>query len=219
MLRSELSVGDKVLFGSRRGEETLGEIVKLNPRRAKVKTLEDRGRRRTSTAGAVWTVPYSLIQPAPTDAKPQEKVAPEERGHRDFSRQTTDFAKGDRVWFEGRAGKKVTGTVIRVNKRSVSVEPDDARTRYWRVAPYMLRKEGDTTPVREQTKRSEEEILNDLRRIEAQLEPENLYCDGERSHYQARIIANRLRAQQKKLIRELGRVPTDEEIWGVSFAV
>jgi len=181
-----------------------------------VKTLEDRGRRRTSTAGAVWTVPYSLISRAPTDAKPQEKVAPEERGVRDYSRQSSDFAKGDRVKFEGRAGKLVTGTVLRVNKRSVSIEPDDGRVRYWRVAPSMLRKVGETAPVVPVTTRTEEEILNDLRSIECQLSPENLYCDGERSNYQARIIASRLRAQQKKLIRELGRTPTDHEVWGIA---
>jgi len=219
MQRSDLSVGDKVLFGSRRGEETLGEIVKLNPSRAKVRTLEDRGRVRHSATGAVWTVPYSLISRAPTDAKPQEKVAPEERGIRDYSRQSSDFAKGDRVKFEGRAGKMHTGTVLRVNKRTVSVTPDDGRVHYWRVAPSILRKEGESAPVVPVTTRTEDEILNELRRIENALSPENLYCDGERSHYQARIVASRLRKEQKQLHRELGRVPTDTEIWGVRFAV
>jgi hypothetical protein len=219
MQRSDLSVGDKVIFGSRRGEETLGEIVKLNPRRAKVRTLEDRGRVRHSTTGAVWTVPYSLISKAPEGAKPQEKAAPEERGVRDFGRQAADFKKGDRVKFEDRVGKIITGTVIRVNQRSVSVEPDDGRSRYWRVAPSMLRREGETVPVRPVTKRTEEEILRDLSTVECNLSPENLTCDGELPRYQVQRRYSKLMAEKRALIRELGREPTDQEIWGVSFAV
>lgn len=55
-------VGQKVHFGRPNGEKTLGEIIKLNPSKARIRTLEDRGSR--SVAGVVWTVPYSLIKPA-----------------------------------------------------------------------------------------------------------------------------------------------------------
>jgi hypothetical protein len=54
----------KVVFGRGNGEKTLGEIVKINPTKAKVKTLESRGNGRGSDIGSVWTVPYSLMQPA-----------------------------------------------------------------------------------------------------------------------------------------------------------
>ena len=55
-------VGQKVFFGRPNGEKTLGEIVKLNPSKAKVRTLEGRGS--NSVAGVVWGVPYTLLKPA-----------------------------------------------------------------------------------------------------------------------------------------------------------
>jgi hypothetical protein len=63
MLVHEARVGMKVMFGRSNGEQTLGEIVKINPTKAKVKTLESRGSGRGSMAGAVWGVPYSLMKP------------------------------------------------------------------------------------------------------------------------------------------------------------
>lgn len=64
MLIHEARVGMKVFFGRGNGEKTLGEIVKINPTKAKVKTLQTRGNGRGSSVGAVWTVPYSLMHPA-----------------------------------------------------------------------------------------------------------------------------------------------------------
>lgn len=55
------NVGDIVRFGRPNGELTLGKIIKLNPTKAKVETLESRGTGRAAAAGAVWTVPYSLM--------------------------------------------------------------------------------------------------------------------------------------------------------------
>jgi len=220
MQRSELSVGDKVIFGRGRGEKTLGEIVKLNPTKAKVRTLEARGTQRVTTVGAVWTVPYGIIAKASDEAKPQEKVSKNVQSVRDFSRKAADFTKGDRVWFVGRAGKKIVGTVIRVSKKTCSVDPDDKRVPYWRVPPSMLKREGEavTAPVTApKAKRPEVEILRDLCRVEGNLSPENLTCDGELSYYQVRIRASKLNAEKRALIAELGRDPTDEEIWGISF--
>lgn len=70
MQRSDCHVGQRVIFGrpGPRAEKTLGEIVKLNPKKAKVKILEDRGQ--NSQAGQIWGVPYSLMAPAPADAQP-----------------------------------------------------------------------------------------------------------------------------------------------------
>jgi hypothetical protein len=65
MLREHCKVGMKVVFGRGNGEKTLGEVVKVNPSKCKVKTLQDRGR--NSPAGAVWNVPYSLMTPAEVD--------------------------------------------------------------------------------------------------------------------------------------------------------
>lgn len=64
MQRSEAYVGQKVVFGRRRGEQTLGEITKINLKTAGVQTLEDRGRQRRSGAGRTWKVPFSLMRTA-----------------------------------------------------------------------------------------------------------------------------------------------------------
>jgi hypothetical protein len=57
-----LRVGNKVYFGRPNGEQTLGEVVKVNRKSVKVKTLEDRGRTGRSQAGVVWRVPPSLCR-------------------------------------------------------------------------------------------------------------------------------------------------------------
>lgn len=61
MTIQEAKVGMKVRFGRGNGQWTLGEIVKINPTKAKVKTLESRGHGRGSDVGAVWSVPYSMM--------------------------------------------------------------------------------------------------------------------------------------------------------------
>ena len=71
MLIHEAKVGMKVVFGRGNGEQTLGEIVKVNPTKAKVKTLEGRGAGRGSNVGAVWSVPYSMMKPADATQTPQ----------------------------------------------------------------------------------------------------------------------------------------------------
>jgi len=67
MNRDEGKVGMKVLFGRSNGQQTLGEIVKVNPRKFKVKQLEERGVRKSHSVGTVWTVPPSLCTPARAD--------------------------------------------------------------------------------------------------------------------------------------------------------
>jgi hypothetical protein len=60
----DAQVGMKVMFGRPNGEQTLGEIVKINPTKAKVKALASRGNGRGSEVGTIWTVPYSLMTPS-----------------------------------------------------------------------------------------------------------------------------------------------------------
>jgi hypothetical protein len=60
MIRKEdCRINMPVLFGRPNGEKTPGIIVKLNDKKAKVKTTEARGSR--TSAGEEWGVPYSLL--------------------------------------------------------------------------------------------------------------------------------------------------------------
>lgn len=54
-----------------------------------------------------------------------------------------------------------------------------------------------------------------LKRIESNLSPENLFADGERPRNQARALERKLLAERKKVIDALGYEPTDREIWGI----
>jgi hypothetical protein len=141
MNKADCKVGMKVFFGRERGQKTLGEIVKVNRTRAKVRTLEVRGHRAAAKAGEVWTVPFSMLTEAGTDATPG-------------------------------------------------------------------------TPPPAKPKRSHSEIIEDLKRVEFNLEPEVLYQDGERPRAQAQRIGRRLQAERNALVRELGREPTSQELWG-----
>jgi hypothetical protein len=48
----------EVIFGRGNGEQTRGVIEKINRTKAKVRTIESRGK---TMAGTVWSVPYSLM--------------------------------------------------------------------------------------------------------------------------------------------------------------
>jgi hypothetical protein len=61
MNRDECRVGMIVEFGRENGERTKGIIVKMNPKKAKVRILESRGAGRGSEAGSQWGVPYSMM--------------------------------------------------------------------------------------------------------------------------------------------------------------
>lgn len=70
MNREDCKVGMRVYFGRERGERTLGEIIKINRKSAKIKTLESRG---SKDVGSVWNVDYNLLQPAIGVAAPAKK--------------------------------------------------------------------------------------------------------------------------------------------------
>jgi len=143
---SGFAVGDRVLFGRPNGEKTLGEIVKINPTKAKVKTLEERGMYHQRQAGGVWTVPYGLMTRAGEDGRGVSTPAP---------------------------------------------QPSQPRPR-----------------------RTEAEILEEFLHVECALSPENLTCDGELPRAQVRQRYAKLMKDRRDLIRELGREPSDAEIWG-----
>jgi hypothetical protein len=72
--RNDFHVGQEVMFGRNRGQQTRGKIVKLNPKKAKVQNLELRGYRQAATVGETWIVPYSLISAVNGEAQTETQV-------------------------------------------------------------------------------------------------------------------------------------------------
>ena len=52
-------------------------------------------------------------------------------------RSMLQYAIGDRVWFQSGDGRRVSGSLVRYNKKSVSVLADDGCR--WTVSPSLLR--------------------------------------------------------------------------------
>lgn len=63
-------------------------------------------------------------------------------------------------------------------------------------------------------KRSEKELIEAIRDVDCALSPENLWCDGEATAAHAKREEKRLRKERAALIKELGREPTFEELYG-----
>lgn len=134
------------------------------------------------------------------------------------------FKINDVVTFGRPNGEQTLGKVVKVNRSSILIEQMEergvSRVRQagakWRVHPSLVRlanvASAPAKPV--VVSMSEAEILLRLRKIEFGLEPEVLYCDGERSPSEARRIAARLRSERADLVKMLGREPTSNEIWG-----
>jgi hypothetical protein len=73
------SIGDRVTFGRKNGEKTLGTVVKINRKSIGVKTLERRGNRR-SGVGRIWRVHPSLVSPVSDSSdRAGAEVGPAER--------------------------------------------------------------------------------------------------------------------------------------------
>lgn len=74
MLPEHCKVGMHVYFGRENGEKTLGEVIKINRVKVKVKILEDRGNGRGSIPGSVWLVPFSMMEPKDAKEKTVERL-------------------------------------------------------------------------------------------------------------------------------------------------
>jgi hypothetical protein len=75
MTRDEAYVGQKVYFGRKNGEKSLGEVTKVNRKNLKVRLLEARGTYRSYKVGGLWSVPPSLCWPA-DEGKPAQVTKP-----------------------------------------------------------------------------------------------------------------------------------------------
>lgn len=90
---SDIKKGDKVYFGRNFGEKTLGEVVKVNRVKVKVRQLESRGTYKSHPVGTVWTVPVSLLTKADAgSAASAPRVMPVEVQNRLRDNQDRDFA-------------------------------------------------------------------------------------------------------------------------------
>ena len=126
-------VGDLVLFGRENGEKTEGRVVGINPKTVKVEQTDARGGR---PVGTVWRVAPSFIYPlegkvAPPSLAPILAVPPMPGAAKPA------FRIGQRATFSGK-GRTVTGTIVRVNTKTVTLEDCDDGSRGWRVSPGML---------------------------------------------------------------------------------
>ena len=62
-------------------------------------------------------------------------------------------------------------------------------------------------------KLTEAQLIEELRVVECELSPENLYCDGEISHTAAMRKQKKLNTRRAKAVKALGREPTEAELW------
>lgn len=126
-----MKVGSQVVFGRPNGEQTKGEVIKINRKSVKVKQTEVRfGNSRTRNVGAVWNVHPTLL-------KLEGGSTPTPRTQTQQTSNTRTFKRGGKVSFRSRTGEVLEGFVKRVNAKTVSVEPHKGSMRYWRV-PFGL---------------------------------------------------------------------------------
>jgi hypothetical protein len=74
MNREDCRIGMIVEFGRENGQRTKGVIVKMNPKKAKIRIIESRGAGRGSQTGSLWVVSYGVIVAA-QDATTETTIA------------------------------------------------------------------------------------------------------------------------------------------------
>ncbi len=139
----------------------------------------------------------------------------------------SNFRVGQEVVFGRPNGEKTLGRVVKVNPKSLKVQQTEARGGrasglVWTVSPVFVKPTGQMTsppeaPKVATPKRSDDEILEDFRRVYCDLSPENLSCDGELAPSAVRARATVLHNKLKALAKELGRMVSEEEALGFSY--
>jgi len=64
-------------------------------------------------------------------------------------------------------------------------------------------------------KRTDKEIISEIRGCYSDLSPENLYCDGERSQEDAEDERDSITRKLEDLFKELGRHITESQAYGM----
>ena len=132
-----MTIGSSVIFGRPNGEQTRGEVVKINRKSVKVKQTEVRfGNGRTRSVGAVWNVHPSCLR-LEEGSTPTPRTQTPQTSNTSNTSNTRTFQRGEKVSFRSRTGKVLEGFVKSVNRKTVSVEPYKGSMKYWRV-PFSL---------------------------------------------------------------------------------
>lgn len=120
---------------------------------------------------------------------------------------STDFPNGHTFMFLNRT-YKVNGSRPGRDFNWVLAErqPDGKQFRF---------RPSDIPGAKPKVKRPESEILEALRDVESGLSPENLSCDGIASRAHINQTYRRLMMEKRALVAELGREPTDKELYNI----
>lgn len=176
MRREDGHKGMKVYFGRSNGEQTLGEIVKVNPKNFKIKQLEDRGVQKHHATGKVWSCPPSLCTPA-DEASPQAPTQHPEPTGRKLPRGTHYVkwtATEDVVFTNIKAGEERRGLFLRRKQGNAYVYPIDC------MSGFKLEVEVPERLCQPDQPWDRDEVMNMALHIESRLSPEALTADGER---------------------------------------
>jgi len=196
---SDFKVGDRVYFGRTRGEKTLGTVVKVNPKRLKVRQEEARGSMRSYPVGTVWTVPPVLCSQVSGDVTPTPAPMP-------TPRKVSGLTVGTTVEFKGFSwAARGEATLVGVVTKTGSTLEAYGEGRFHNLH--------DPTTVKAVGRRSDADIVKACSAVYGSLSPENLTCDGELSRTAVRAKAARLNRALKALWKEAGREITESETW------
>ena len=130
--RASLHLGQPVQFVDfRDGQMRCGKIIAMRDTQA---TVLEEGTKRT------WKIPCVAMQ-GHTEAdrrgeQAQYEPPPEPATAATKARQ---FQRGDTVTFDDRDGRNITGMIVRVNQRTVTIGTGTADGGTWRVPFHMLR--------------------------------------------------------------------------------
>lgn len=143
----DYAVGDVILMNAGSGRRIHGKVIGHGRSKLKVVQLESDGKH---GIGVHWNVKPGLntppkIQPedlpehilAAIDLEREQRASRENERHKTASQ----FLPGDKVRFVGKGGQIFVGTVLKRNKKSISVHTDDQpEGRWWNVDPSILEK-------------------------------------------------------------------------------
>lgn len=172
----------------------------------------------TRGAGGSVTFKVTLTEPQPSGkvAEPQEV--------RDFKQQAHLFGlKSDdlgRTFVSRGETFMVTGLLARCYKNPIAATRSDGKKFKFPAEDVQiaLARTGGAkpppAPIAATPNIPLQEILEELREIEAEFSPENLSCDGELKGRQLQMKIDLLNKRKADLIKRLGRTPTPEELNG-----